>query len=376
MNINNFGIKTLLDMLNNRNEAQIAATANVAAKTPSEIPATKLSTTEFPMQEMMNKLMNLVKEQNALVRSLPIEVQILVQQIISAAQPRQGAIQNGVASMVKIPKTISSDLTVLADQLSAEKLPQTAIFKQLNNVSADIFKNSIPIVKNIANAMAAGNQSLVQELMDTLPLEVRQVVQTMMTEKQSQPLTKEMLHGRGEELIVLADRMGKRIVMEKNNSKVAALPETVKILPEKVLLESTRTIRKMAEMMNDFEPVRGSFIPKESAVATFAFPLYFEAGKMPYPAYVHVYCQDEREDSGIGTMQGKETWIRFCIGTENLGVVDVVFHLYGDNQLGIKVGFANNTSADEFKEYIPNIEQDLSDKSICLATININGGQS
>jgi len=367
VNISNFGIKILLDMLSNRSESQIAATANVAAKAPSEIPATTLSATEFPMQEMMNKLMNVVKEQNALVRSLPAEVQTLVDQIIAEAQPGQSAIQNGVVAMVKIPKTISNALTAFADQLSVEKLPQDAIFQQLNNVSADSLKSSIPIVKNIVNAMVAGNQSMAQELTDFLPPEIQQVVQTMTMEKQSQPSTGEMPRGSAEELMVFVDRL------EKNNSKVAELPETVKTLPEKVLQESAQTIRKIAEMMSDFEPLKGSFTPKENAVATFAFPLYLEPGKMPYPAYVHVYCQDEREDSGSGTIQGKETWMRFCVGTENIGVVDIVFHLYGDNQLDVKVGFANNTSANEFKEYIPDIEQGLSDTPINLATINING---
>ncbi|MHC1745672.1 MAG: hypothetical protein AB9895_00825 [Negativicutes bacterium] len=55
-----------------------------------------------------------------------------------------------------------------------------------------------------------------------------------------------------------------------------------------------------------FEPLKGSFTLKESVVATFAFPLYFESGKMPYPAYVHVCCQDECEDLGTGTIQGKK----------------------------------------------------------------------
>ncbi|MBP1764164.1 MAG: hypothetical protein H6Q65_1222 [Firmicutes bacterium] len=374
MNISNFGIKILLDMLSNRTESQISVTANVAAKTPSEIPATTLSATEFPMQNIMNKLMNVVKEQNGLVRSLPAEVQTLVDQIFADAQPGQGIIQEGVVAMVKIPKTISSDLTALADQLSAEKLPQDAIFKQLSNVSADNLKNSVPIIKNIVNAMVAGNQSLVQELTDLLPPEIQQVVQTMTTDKQSQPSTGETPRGRAEELMVFVDRLEKTTVMGKNNSKVAELADAVKILPEKVLQESAQTIRKIAEMMNDFEPLKGSFTPKENAVATFAFPLYLEPGKTPYPAYVHVYCQDEREDS-TGAIQGKETWMRFCVGTENIGIVDIVFHLYGDNQLDVKVGFANNTAADEFKEYIPDIEQGLSDAPINLATINISGRQ-
>ncbi len=375
MNISNFGIKILLDMLSNRNESQISATSNVLAKEPAEIPATKLSTTEFPMQEIMNKFMNVVKEQNALLRSLPAEVQTLVDQIIAETQSGQGAIQNGVAAMVKIPKTISNDLTALADQLSAEKLPQDAIFKQLSNVPADILKNSMPIIKNIVNAMVAGDQSTAQELTDSLPPEIRQVVQTITTEKQSQPSTGEMPRGRPEELTAFVDRLEKTIAMGKNNSKVVELAETVKTLPEKVLQESAQTIRKIVETMSDFEPLKGSFTPKESAVATFAFPLYLEPGKMPYPAYVHVYHQEEREDSGTGTIQGKETWMRFCLGTENIGIVDVVFHLYGDNQLDVKVGFADNASADEFKEYIPDIEQGLSDAPVNLATINVNGRQ-
>jgi len=375
LNISNFGTQILLDMINNRNETQASSTSEAAAKMPSKIGSTEVSMNEFPIKFMMNELMGVIKEQNALVRSLPTEVQTLVNQTIADAQPAQGEVQSGITIMVKIPNAISKDLAVLADQLSTGKMLQDVTFEQLKNVPEDILKNSAETIKNIVNAIGNDNQANVQKLLISLPLEVQQVIQTMTGEKQLPSSTNEMPQGITKELLVLAEHLEKGTVPEKTNSKIVELVEAVNSLPTKILQESAQTVRKIAETMSAYEPLSGSFDPKGSAVATFTLPLYFEPNKLPYPAYVHVYHQEEREGSGNGTVQKKETWMRFCVGTENIGIVDVMFHLYGDNQLDIKIGFANNTSANEFKDYIPHIEQSLSETPINLATISVGGQQ-
>ncbi|MGI6091453.1 MAG: hypothetical protein GX348_02410 [Veillonellaceae bacterium] len=99
-------------------------------------------------------------------------------------------------------------------------------------------------------------------------------------------------------------------------------------------------------------------------------PLYFENATKPYPAYIHVY-QDAKEEDGERRQQTPETWLRVCLSTENIGIVDIVFRLYQENLINVSVAFSLNSAANVFTEYLPEIETRLSSSTLKLTDIKV-----
>ena len=155
--------------------------------------------------------------------------------------------------------------------------------------------------------------------------------------------------------------------------KMAEQLNLIKDLPEKVLQQSAETIRKIAALVSTYEPLTGTINPKGETIATFAMPIYFDPGQPPYPAYIHIYHQEEQEENNEGQSSQKDTWIRVSIGTENMGIVDIMFHLYGDQQLDIKVKFSVQEAAELFSNYVSDIKDNLSESPLEVKSFNIIG---
>lgn len=100
------------------------------------------------------------------------------------------------------------------------------------------------------------------------------------------------------------------------------------------------------------------------------FPFYFENSLRPYPAYIHVY-HDRQNGSGRTGQCLHETWLRICVSTENMGIVDAVFHLYQENVISIMITFSTTAAVNEFTRYLPEIEAKLADLPLKLADITV-----
>ncbi|HMM21440.1 MAG TPA: hypothetical protein PKA10_12035 [Selenomonadales bacterium] len=103
---------------------------------------------------------------------------------------------------------------------------------------------------------------------------------------------------------------------------------------------------------------------------SFALPLYLGEEKKPYPAYIHI--SQDREPPGGGRGDAvRDTWLRLCLLTENLGLVDLIFHLYGQNMLTIKAGFGEAAIADSFRRELSAIRQKFHDGPFTLTDITV-----
>ena len=110
----------------------------------------------------------------------------------------------------------------------------------------------------------------------------------------------------------------------------------------------------------------------EHSILSFSVPLQVATG-IYYPAHIHVYHQQEQnENSNQSTERKFETWLRVCVDTENIGMVDSVFRLYGENKLDVRVTFPSSIAADEFYQDIPNIRKNIENNNLNLTEIMVN----
>jgi len=104
-------------------------------------------------------------------------------------------------------------------------------------------------------------------------------------------------------------------------------------------------------------------------VFTAVLPLCLGEGRV-YPAYIHV--ARDRESAGARREdEERETWMRVCLATDNIGVVDTVFHLRGRRQLAIRVGFTDREAADELRRHLPEIRARLAASALTLTDLSV-----
>ncbi|MBP2663989.1 MAG: hypothetical protein H6Q71_1937, partial [Firmicutes bacterium] len=102
-----------------------------------------------------------------------------------------------------------------------------------------------------------------------------------------------------------------------------AMADLTNIWQEKSPEELKAAIKVLQELAGTMSKASGVTAERQDAqrVLTFAVPLYFGEGQTAYPAYVHVYYHEEEDKKNPG-QKVTETWLRICLETENIGIVD------------------------------------------------------
>ena len=98
-------------------------------------------------------------------------------------------------------------------------------------------------------------------------------------------------------------------------------------------------------------------------------PLYLGDNETSYPTYLSVYDENEK-DKETGADK-KETWVRICVLTDNIGAVELTFRIYEENRLDMRFYFSQKSVAREFRNYIPDIETSLKDSSLNIGEVRI-----
>ena len=108
----------------------------------------------------------------------------------------------------------------------------------------------------------------------------------------------------------------------------------------------------------------------EHSTLSFSVPMQVAEG-IYYPAHIHIY-HEQKESSSPLTQREFETWLRVSVDTENIGMVDSVFRLYGDNKLDVRVNFSDKSASHQFSQQLPDIKKSLDGTKLTLADIMIN----
>ncbi len=139
-------------------------------------------------------------------------------------------------------------------------------------------------------------------------------------------------------------------------------------LPADALRQTGQTVKEMAAAVAT---------PAQAATETAAgqqvlvmtTPIFFADGHV-YPAYIHV-SRDREQAGGETAAAPRDTWLRMCVATDNLGVVDMVFHLYDQGQLSIRVVFNNAEAGEEFRRALPDLRGALAETPLTLTDIAV-----
>jgi len=105
---------------------------------------------------------------------------------------------------------------------------------------------------------------------------------------------------------------------------------------------------------------------------SFMLPMYLGENEQSYPAYLHVY-DESPYDPETGEMK-KETWLRLCVLTENIGAVELVCRIFETDQLDMRIFFSDSDTANEFRENLQDIRQALRgpDSKLHLNELKVN----
>lgn len=110
-----------------------------------------------------------------------------------------------------------------------------------------------------------------------------------------------------------------------------------------------------------------SIVPGQRSL-NFMMPMYMGEGAT-YPSYIHVY-DENKPDPETGEMK-KETWLRLCVLTDNIGAVEITCRVYQENKLDIRLYFSNTETANEFRAEVGALRNSLKDSRLRLKELKI-----
>ena len=99
----------------------------------------------------------------------------------------------------------------------------------------------------------------------------------------------------------------------------------------------------------------------------FIMPLFMGASE--YPAYIHVY-DESNTDEDTGNHR-KETWLRICVLTDNIGTVELINRIYEENHVDMRLYFSDADAAWEFRNALDTIRETADGTSLIIEGIQI-----
>lgn len=139
-------------------------------------------------------------------------------------------------------------------------------------------------------------------------------------------------------------------------------------LPADTLRQASHSLQEMAAAVPQSDQAAAE-TPSGQNLLVMTMPIYFADGRS-YPAYLHI-SRDREQQAGGDAAAPRETWLRLCVATDNLGVVDMVFYLRGEQQLSIRVAFGNQEAGDDFRRALPALRGALAASPLTLNDIAV-----
>lgn len=136
---------------------------------------------------------------------------------------------------------------------------------------------------------------------------------------------------------------------------------------------NARTLKKAGKDVNVFVMSMRSAMEGDNATVqgsrslNFMLPMYME--DTVYPSYIYVY-DEKKQDEATGELK-KETWLRLCILTDNIGAVEITCRVYNGDALDLKLFFSSNDILDEFKENVAELKESLKSSSLKLSDFKL-----
>lgn len=149
--------------------------------------------------------------------------------------------------------------------------------------------------------------------------------------------------------------------------KVADSQQWLK-LPEATLRQAAATLHELAAVTPTQQTADTA---GNQHVLAMTVPLYLGPDGKAYPAYIHISQEREKGGQAQDGATVRDTWLRVCLATENIGLVDLVFHVWGDRQLSIRALFSEPATVEDFRRLVPDIRQELAASPLTLTDISV-----
>jgi len=138
----------------------------------------------------------------------------------------------------------------------------------------------------------------------------------------------------------------------------------------------SQQLKNAGKHVSDFATVLRQTMPNDNVNTenqrsmSFMMPLYVGENEKSYPTYVHVY--DERKKDNETGEDAKETWLRLCLLTENIGAVEMVFRLYEKQNLNVRLAFSDAQATASFQQYIPEFKASFEASPLVLTDLKVS----
>lgn len=144
---------------------------------------------------------------------------------------------------------------------------------------------------------------------------------------------------------------------------------TLKNMKEKDLKSASKQLSTFVNSMKGSMQSQGTFQADGQKSINFMIPLFFGSAEESYPAYVHIY--DDNNAKGPDGKKHKETWLRVCVLTDNIGAVEMTCCLFDGQSLSMRVLFSEDNVVKDFKEVLPEIRKSLNNTPVTLTDVRV-----
>ena len=138
---------------------------------------------------------------------------------------------------------------------------------------------------------------------------------------------------------------------------------------------SPRAFKKAGRAVSDFANIMRGFMGSDNTTVQnqrsfqMMLPLYLGENMTSYPTYLSVYDENAKDpDTGI---EKKETWLRICVLTDNIGAAELIFRVYEGNQLDMRFYFSEADAAEDFRSYVSNLRNSIRETKFNIGEIRI-----
>ena len=135
-------------------------------------------------------------------------------------------------------------------------------------------------------------------------------------------------------------------------------------------------LKAAAKSLHDFSTILRSALQNENEVGnnqksmSFMLPLYMGENEQNYTAYFHIYHEKENGKNPYAN-QEYETWLRICLLTENIGAVEIVFRLYENDKLNLRIALAEDEFVKDFNENFSQVQTALTEMPFNLTEVKV-----
>ena len=136
-----------------------------------------------------------------------------------------------------------------------------------------------------------------------------------------------------------------------------------------------RAFKRAGRDVSDFANIMRNYTSNDNTTVQnqrsfqMMLPLYIGENAASYPTYLSVYDENAKDpETGV---EKKETWLRICVLTDNIGAAELIFRVYEGNQLDMRFYFSEMEAADNFRDYVADLRSTIRGTNFNLGEIRI-----